>query len=130
MVPPNSHSSLIPWWEAPIISLVQGTLLMDYAFSRQRSFFKNAFNDSNLDFRRRDGILQAPTVSISRQRVDHTQGQFPDTGPLWCELSKGLLIPSFGAQEVLGTGTPEIDRKRRGCARVSPPSSKQDPNPW
>lgn len=40
MVSPNSHSSLIPWWEAPIISLVQGTLLMDYAFGRQRSFFK------------------------------------------------------------------------------------------
>lgn len=30
----NSHHSVIPLWETPIISLVQGTLLMDYAYNR------------------------------------------------------------------------------------------------
>lgn len=32
--PLNSRHSVIPLWETPIISLVQGTLLMDYAYSR------------------------------------------------------------------------------------------------
>lgn len=68
---------------------------MDYAFSRERSFF-NAFNDSNPEFLFRDSVFKALTVNISVQRMDHNQGRHLNVPASSC---RNMLI-RIGAQQV------------------------------